>query len=448
MGLRLEAGALVGGRFELVRPLGQGAVGAVWLALDRHLDGEPAACKFLHPHLAGDRRAVSDFKREVLITRRLRHPAILGIHMFWESESACFISMDFVEGTSLADALSARGEPFPPSQVFAWTRVLADALDYAHSRGVLHRDVKPSNILLDSEGAVLLADFGIARLAEDFGSSSAPRVHSGTVLFASPEQIRGEPLDARSDQYSLAATAYQLLSGSPPFYGTDLLANIFDATPPSIPGLAPAANAALMRALAKRPGARFASCTDFWEALSAELAATEAPVRIVQSFVSSDAETVRLPIPDAAQRAKRLGEILIDSGVITPPQLDEALAAQRARGGKLGEVLSELGFTQEDAVLSALSRQLGIPIADLDAEEIDPAIAALVTRPIAQYRRLLPLRRHGDHLIVAMTDPLDLNALAELEAASGLTVLPLLVRRAQLEAALDRIYGRESSKKD
>ncbi|MFA6243014.1 MAG: serine/threonine-protein kinase, partial [Candidatus Hydrogenedentales bacterium] len=140
----------------LVRPIGQGSVGAVWLAKDTQLNDEPVACKVLTPTFADDRRAISDLKREVLLTRRLRHPNIVAIHSFWDADGDRFITMEYIPGLNLAQRMKERGSPYGLAEAMPWIEQICHALAYAHAQGILHRDVKPANVLLGAGGSVRL----------------------------------------------------------------------------------------------------------------------------------------------------------------------------------------------------------------------------------------------------------------------------------------------------
>ena len=156
----------------------------------------------------------------------------------------------------MAEVLADQASVFTPHEILPWVRQLSEALDYAHSQEVLHRDVKPGNVLLDGCGEVRLADFGIARLARDVRTRHTGEMSCGTLMYVSPEQLMGEYLDARSDEYSLAASVYELLSGAPPFYRGSIITQIQLKPAPAIPHLDPAVNAVLTRALSKDPDQR------------------------------------------------------------------------------------------------------------------------------------------------------------------------------------------------
>ena len=185
----LETGQLLADRFRLKRFIDEGGLGQVWLAEDLQLEGAPVAVKVLKSELASVERAVMDLKREVLLTRRLRHPNILAIYTFWETDDRHFMTMEFVEGQNLAQALGEREQAFSLGEILPWVKAVAEALDYAHKQGVLHRDVKPGNVLLTESGDVRLADFGIARMLMELGERRAGGYTCGTITYMSPEQI-------------------------------------------------------------------------------------------------------------------------------------------------------------------------------------------------------------------------------------------------------------------
>lgn len=252
----LSAKAVLDGRFTLVKRVGSGGMGDVWLAHDQQLNGLEVAVKVLKDTLVADQRAVKALRKEVVITRGLTHPNIVRVHDLHQSEGIHFISMEYVPGQSLADMLAQRDKPFALDEVLPWAKKIGEALDYAHSRGVLHRDVKPANMLLATGGTVKLADFGIARAAKDTQTRVTGQITSGTLLYMSPEQQMGDAVDARSDVYSFAASLYELLSGNPPFHTGNVALQILQKQPEPIEGVPRHVNAALIIGLAKKPEAR------------------------------------------------------------------------------------------------------------------------------------------------------------------------------------------------
>ena len=270
------------GRYRIERELGRGGMATVYLAADlKH--GREVAIKTLDPELAaaiGPER----FRREIEIAAQLHHPHILALFDSGDAEGVLFYVMPYVSGESLRARL--RREPqLPLDEALRIAREVADALAYAHGRGVVHRDVKPENILIQS-GHALLADFGIARATPPAsgGSLTVTGTTLGTPAYMSPEQFAGSrDLDARSDIYSLGCVLYEMLAGQPPFTGAtaDVLARQhLAAEPPDVriprPGAPPHVAAAIRRALAKSPADRFRTAPQFADALSANAAPTGA----------------------------------------------------------------------------------------------------------------------------------------------------------------------------
>jgi DNA-binding SARP family transcriptional activator/tRNA A-37 threonylcarbamoyl transferase component Bud32 len=269
--------AAAGPRYAIEREVGRGSMATVYLARDRKL-GRQVALKLLRPELAVS-TARERFHREIAILASLHHPHILQIHDSGELEpgprSGPFFVMPFVHGESLRERLR-REVQLPVAEALALAEELADALGYAHARGIIHRDVKPENILLEG-GHALLADFGVA-FAVDLAaghSLSVSGVRLGAPGYMSPEQAIGPArADARSDLYSLGCVVYEMLTGEPPFSGATSQALVArhatDAVPPMRtvrPDLPAGVEAAVRKALAKTPGERYGSAGEFAAAL-------------------------------------------------------------------------------------------------------------------------------------------------------------------------------------
>src|SRR4051794_12772561 len=206
---------LAGYRIESL--LGRGGMGVVYRARDLALERN-VALKLLAPELAQDVRFRERFLRESRLAASLDHPAIVPIYDAGEVGGRLFIAMRLVDGTDLKRLLADQG-PLEPERALDLLEHVADALDAAHERGLVHRDVKPSNVLVDSRGHCYLADFGLSRRLADHGVGLGGARSLGTVDYVAPEQIRGEELDARSDLYSLGCLLYECLAGRPPFAG-------------------------------------------------------------------------------------------------------------------------------------------------------------------------------------------------------------------------------------
>jgi len=245
----------------------------VYLARDVQLDRD-VAIKVLPAQLARDPAARERFLREARMAAGLSHPHIVPIHRVSETDGYVFFVMSYVEGETLGERLRSRG-PLPPPEAMRVLREVAWALAYAHGRGLVHRDVKPDNILLEAAtGRALVTDFGIAQGSAD-AAATAPGNVMGTAHFMSPEQAAGEPLDGRSDIYGLGVVGYLAVSGRLPFESSNLPALLLRQAaeePPSVmraaPGLPPALGEAIDRCIAREPDARFAD----GEALAAALA--------------------------------------------------------------------------------------------------------------------------------------------------------------------------------
>ena len=261
--------------FVIERMLGAGAMGEVYLARHPRL-ARNDALKILPAALTSDGEYRVRFNREADIAAALWHPHIVGVHDRGEYGGHLWISMDFVDGTDAARLLRDRPQGLPAREVLDIVDAVADALDFAHARRLLHRDVKPANILVTSAATgprrIVLADFGIARRVDDV-SLTATNMTLGTVSYAAPEQLMGEMIDGRADQYALAATAFHLLTGTELFPGTNAAVTIgkhLSAAPPRLSDVKPELaqlDSALDTALSKQPADRFESCRAFADAL-------------------------------------------------------------------------------------------------------------------------------------------------------------------------------------
>jgi len=271
--LFLEFQDAIAGRYSLDRELGRGGMGIVYLAREVHLD-RSVAIKLLPPERSSQPILRDRFLREARLAAKLSHPNIIPIHAVEERGEFVFYVMAFVDGETLAQRVGARG-PLTSTEGTRVLREVAWALAYAHAQGLVHRDVKPDNILLEgATGRVLVADFGIAAAFADAGADGI----AGTPEFMSPEQVLGAPLDARSDLYGFGATAFYAFSGRVPFEGanvTEVLAKQVTEPPPplaSIGVVVPRKLAALVdRCLAKDPAHRPASAQSVGEQLGAAI---------------------------------------------------------------------------------------------------------------------------------------------------------------------------------
>ena len=269
------AGSRIAG-YRLEEQIGQGGMAVVFRARDEQL-GRLVALKILAPALAGDAEFQQRFISESRAAAAIDDPHIVPVFAAGEADGVLFIAMRYVAGGD-AHSLLRREGPLPPSQVAAIISPVASALDAAHGAGLLHRDVKPSNMLMDvlpgRPDHVYLSDFGLSKAAASTSGMTRAGEVIGTLDYMSPEQIGGKPLDGRVDQYALACSAFELLTGAPPFRRDEPMAVMYahlSESPPLLtsrrPGLPPAVDGVLSTALAKTSGDRYASCGQFADAL-------------------------------------------------------------------------------------------------------------------------------------------------------------------------------------
>ena len=261
-------GTVLAGRYRVVRQLGQGGMGSVWLAEDTQLDNKPFAIKMLPAILVANKRAYRQLKDEALVAMRLVHPNIVQIRAFEENNGNPFLVMDYIEGQTLDDYLAEHtgttgilpvGTGIPESDVLRILRPIAATLDYAHGEGVVHRDVKPANVMIRKDGHPFILDFGIAREIQETMTRVTGKLSSGTLLYMSPEQLRGLPPKAAQDVYSFAAMAYECLKGEPPFSRGQIEYQILNEQPERLPDDI-RLSASIMRGLSKTPETRPDSC--------------------------------------------------------------------------------------------------------------------------------------------------------------------------------------------
>ena len=288
--------------YTIVRSLGAGGMGEVYLARHPRLPRYDAL-KVLSATVCADSEYRVRFNREADMAATLWHPHIVEVHDRGDVDGQLWISMDYVDGTDAHRLLQERyPDGMPPNEVVRIVTAVGEALDYAHERGLLHRDVKPANILMANPGTsnerIMLADFGIARRIGDTSNLTGTNMTVGTVAYAAPEQLKGEPIDGRVDQYALAATAFQLLTGTPPFQHSNpavVISQHLTADPPAIGTRRPELSdlgPALDKALAKSPHDRFDKCIDFARALGHRTGFTDPGVAAAARLPGSAAHEV------------------------------------------------------------------------------------------------------------------------------------------------------------
>jgi serine/threonine-protein kinase len=302
--------------YEVIGMLGAGGMGAVYQV--RHLISDRIeAMKVLLPDLASTPELGERFVREIRLQASMNHPNIASLHNALRVDNQLLMIMEFVEGQTLAEVV--RGGPLRPLPAIEVMAQVLSALDYAHSRGVVHRDVKPSNIIITGQGIVKLMDFGIARGVDDFGVLTQAGAAIGSMYYMAPEQVTGGKVDGRSDVYAAAVTLYEILTGERPIKGktaAEVMEGQLRQQPLYPKLLSPAVSDDLsrmiMKALEKQPSSRYHSAGEFREELLR-----------VQATLSNPGETVAMPVP-APHRPQQ------SAGTPTPTPATASTGSQRA----------------------------------------------------------------------------------------------------------------------
>lgn len=317
------------GKYQLLEEIGRGGMGAVYKAYDPSLD-RTVAIKVLAPHLAWEKDSVERFLREARAAARLRHPNIVEIHDVGQDGSDYYFVMAYLPGPSLKNLISRQGRLAPPDALLI-LRPLADALDYAHSKGLVHRDVKPANVMFDERGQAILMDLGIAKAAQET-RLTVTGIAVGTPHYMAPEQIEGRAVDGRTDGYALGIMAFEMLTGRVPFDADTTTAILYKQVhepPPCVttccPDLAGAVEIALDRMLAKSPADRFDSCGEFVNALEQAMGLPASSAAALKPLVAPT-PTLVYPTPTAPLPAEP-PKVQAGPTVILPPPPPPALAA-------------------------------------------------------------------------------------------------------------------------
>jgi serine/threonine protein kinase/Flp pilus assembly protein TadD len=332
------------GRYRILSQLGRGAMGVVYLGEDPLLSRQVAIKTVdLNAEAAGDKEFLRErLVRDARAAAMLSHPHIVSIYDIFEENGKAYLVMEYIAGETLAARLNAN--PAPDSEtMLRILREIAEGLDYTHGRGVVHRDIKPANVMIDASGAAKIMDFGIARIT-DARTTTPTGMVLGTVEYMAPEQIKGEALDGRADQFALAAIAYQMMTGStlfgPQTFATLAYKIVAEMPPPARsrnPGLPVALDAVLEKALAKSPADRFASCREFVQSLdtafhgapqaaaTAAVAASVAAAPTVSSGISEPTRSTRqFDAPPIAPATKTISMVWV-AAILIPLAAGAAL---------------------------------------------------------------------------------------------------------------------------
>jgi eukaryotic-like serine/threonine-protein kinase len=377
----VEPGTLVDGRYRVSSRLGSGGMADVYLAHDTLL-GREVALKLLHHRFSEDQEFVERFRREASSAAGLSHPNVVAVFDRGEWDGTYYIAMEYLPGRSLKAVVREHGPLSPGDAIDIVVQILL-ATRFAHRRGIIHRDIKPHNVILDEEGRAKVTDFGIARA----GASDMTLTGSimGTAQYLSPEQAQGHAVSESSDLYAVGVVLYELLTGSVPFEGesavTVALKQVsMEPTPPSRrnPEVGPALDAVVMRSLAKEPTQRFASADEFIAALQqAREGIAPAPITAINGAPPTPHDTAAAllvpPLPDGedpeptdAER-KRKRRLWIAAGVVALA-IAAAVVALLVFGSKTGQVTvpNVSGETQSTA-LTSLQREGLVPVVSLAA---------------------------------------------------------------------------------
>src|SRR4051794_32695994 len=294
-------------RYRVTRRIASGGMATVYACEDQLL-GRLVAVKVLAPAFATDESALARFQREARAVARVSdHPHVVTIYDIGEYEGNAFIVMEYFAGGTVAERLRT-GDPVPRPTVLAWLDEAASALDHAHAAGIVHRDVKPPNLLLDANGRLAVGDFGIARMATDVNVTSTGTV-LGTAAYLSPEQALGKPATSASDRYALAVVAYELLTGERPFRAEHpaAQARAHVEAPPPESGVSTGVDRVLWRGLDKDPERRWPTACDMVEALEDALGEEAEPTPVPATAPTAP---VHRAAPVAAARSRSWGPVL------------------------------------------------------------------------------------------------------------------------------------------
>jgi serine/threonine protein kinase len=340
----LRPGSRVAG-YLLADLVGVGGMAVVFRARDEGL-GRTVALKVLAGNLAGDQAARERFTREARTVANVEHPHIIPVYAAGQADGLLYIAMRFVDGADL-HALIRQDGPLPPRRAAAFVSDMASALDAAHAVGVVHRDVKPANVLVDAQPGRpehgYLTDFGVARVIRSTGGLTIAGQFIGTPNYGAPEQISGAPVDGRTDQYALACVAYELLTGSVPFKREDPMMVLYAhayADPPRLtaarPDLPAAVDAVLTRGLAKQPDRRYDSCGDFADALREALGLEPYdPRRPAKPGHAGVAPPAPQPAPQQAASASASASASTPTRTLTiPPEFPAPRAPEKSLPGQ------------------------------------------------------------------------------------------------------------------
>ena len=373
MSVALDSGSSFAG-YQIESVVGRGGMGVVYRATDLSLQ-RPVALKLVAPELAGDELFRRRFLKEPRLAASLDHPNVVPIYEAGEHDGQLYLAMRFVDGSDMRTLLRREGG-LPAERALDILAQVAGALDAAHRRGLVHRDVKPANVLVDEDGHAYLTDFGVTKQLG--GNTTETGQIVGTLDYVAPEQIRGEDVDARADGYALACVLYECLAGAPPFHRATEAETLWahmQEPPPPLPGL-PALDRMMVKALAKDPGDRYASCGELIADARAALAHPIVPTRLLRRRHAILAAGVLMLAATAVAfvLASRDGGSAALRGSVLPT--GDGLAAIRADGKRIAS------FTGADAAPSNIAVGEGsvwmLNTADARVSRVDPRTGEVI----------------------------------------------------------------------
>jgi len=319
----LSAGTVLGGRYRILKVLGQGGMGAVYQARDQELD-RVIALKVIRPELAGNPSILQRFKQELILARHVTHKNVVRIYDLGEADGIRFITMEYVEGEDLRGLLRRHGK-FSPSQAVEIIQQICRALESAHAEGVIHRDLKPQNVMRDPQGRVVVMDFGLARLLESPGMTQTGAL-VGTMEYMSPEQAMGEALDQRSDLFAVGLIFYELLTAKSPYKADTGIATLVKRTreaavpvsqvDPSVPK---SLSLVVARCLEREPKNRYSSAGELLNQLEAWQSNPSAVEKMIAQSSPSRSVQVSLNLPSQGKLIWAIAALALVSAFFAVP---------------------------------------------------------------------------------------------------------------------------------
>ena len=322
------------GDYQILDELGSGGMGRVWRVRNVITD-RVEAMKVLLPDLAGRQELAARFQREIKLMASLNHPNIAALRTAFTADNQLYMVMEYVEGVTLADKLE-KG-PIPVNDAVNYISQVLSAVGYAHQQHIIHRDIKPANMMLTPQGVVKLMDFGIARAGEE-RSLTMTGTTMGSLSYMSPEQVKGEATDARSDLYSVGVSLYEFVTGQRPFTASSdysiMAAHVKEAPKPPVdlhPGLPPALNEIILMAIAKDPALRFQTAEAFRNALSS-VPVTAVSTATLEAITVDSMQTLPNPLtPPAATPVRPVSAPVAALKTPTPAPADQPRLRCRPR---------------------------------------------------------------------------------------------------------------------